>query len=104
MRIAVALFLLATCYAQDPDAVEVQSSQSAEVGAGQREPLFFYTLTLTVTSTFSTSTVVTSTTANLCSTAIASPSGCTGKRRRRGILTNPEDYEEYIVKPSPVEG
>ena len=86
---------VAGCFAQIPEGVSIESSQ-----VGEREPFFFFTLTLTVTSTLSTATTVS--TATTC-TSLSSTTACAGKRRRRAILMGDEEYfEDKIVQPSAV--
>jgi hypothetical protein len=97
MLIPIGLLLLtAVCKAQD-ETVEIQASQISE-----REPLFFYTLTVTFTSTVSTAASTTVSAGSTCTTLSANAQPCAGKRRR-GISFDDFIQPGGIIKPSAVQ-
>jgi hypothetical protein len=111
MKMIAALMLMtlaAGCAAQQFPAGYIEASQAdLSVGAGQRAPFLFSTLTITIatstTTTISATSTVTSyitsstigTTSTTCT--VSTSSACTGKRRRRGILYNEQEPEvDYL--------
>ena len=88
------LVLLAVAGSLAFDGVAIESSQ-AELG--EREPLLFMTLTVTLTTTVSSATTVTTDTT--CLSYAAGAAAC-GTRRRCAILIGEE--EEEFVAPAPV--